>query len=127
MARTTATPGPTAASMAAVVTPAAMDSTRVAPASAPARAAAGTSPGFTATTTPSVGGHESLTATPGNRARSSSTRLGTTSTTASSPADAHDAPRSPPRRASPMRPPPMMASRAPMGGEGSPAERRQGR
>ena len=52
IARTTAVPGARLASSVATVTPAAMDRTRVVPASATSRQTAGTSAGFTARTVP---------------------------------------------------------------------------
>ena len=56
IARTTAADGPAAAAIVAVVTPAAIDNSRRAPAAAASRATSGTSGGFTASTAPSQAG-----------------------------------------------------------------------
>ena len=74
IARSTATPSPTAASIAAIVTPAAIDSTRVAPAAAASAATATMSGGFTDSTADVHGGTLSASATPGNIAASASRR-----------------------------------------------------
>ena len=66
MARTTAMPSPSAPVSAAVVTPAAMDSTRCTPTPASVRQVSATSLGFTAITAPSAASGSARTATPGN-------------------------------------------------------------
>ena len=63
-------------SMAAIVTPAAIDSTRVAPAAAASAATATMSGGFTASTADAHSGTRSVMATPGNRPASSARRSG---------------------------------------------------
>ena len=111
MARTTAVPGPAASWSVAVVTPAAIERMRGMP-SAPSTAhVAGTSAGFTATMAPSAATGSSTTLTPGNRASSSSRRAGSFSTTAMSAGSAQPDPSRPPRRASPIFPPPTICSR----------------
>ncbi len=107
MARTTAASVPTASSITAVVTPAAIDSTRPAPARPAAAAAAGTSPGFTASRAPSARPSNPLVATtPGRASASHSRRAATGSTTTISEAEPQPDDTSPPTRAAPMLPPP---------------------
>ena len=69
-------PGARSASSAAMVTPAAIDSTRLGPLAASARQAVATSPGFTAMTLPSAASGSSTTSTPGKAACSAASRLG---------------------------------------------------
>ncbi len=69
MQRTTATPGPAAASMVARFTPAAIDRIRRAPAPTTADVAAGTSGGLTARTAARQGGVTPSTATSGYMSR----------------------------------------------------------
>src|SRR4051812_32601361 len=115
MARPTGVPSPTQRSRLARGTPAAIDSTRCTPASATARHAPSTSPGFTAITAPSHAIGESVMSTSTNVAASSLRRASMGSTTMSSSARAHCAPNNPARRASPIFPPPTMARRVLIG------------
>ena len=107
IARTTATPDPTADWSVSIRTPAAIDSSRVAPASRAAAAAAAASGGLTARIADRHGTGSALTRTPGKVAASSSRRDSTSSTTPSSAAPNTPEPIIPPSRADPMLPPPI--------------------
>jgi hypothetical protein len=87
-------------------TPAAIDRTRSTPTAAAAATAGPTSAGLVATIRPAHRAGASPTATPGNRARRWARRSGSISTTATWSGDRDPLASRPPRRASPMRPPP---------------------
>ena len=111
MARTTGVPSPIQRSSLASGTPAAIESTRCTPASATERHALSTSLGFTAMTAPSHCIGSPVMSTSTNVAASSLRRGSIGSTTMISSARAHWAPSKPASRASPIFPPPTMASR----------------
>ena len=115
IARTTATgsacdPRPAAAcSMAAVVTPAAMDRIRDAPTDTAVAAAPAMSPGLTASTAPRQAGRSDVITTPGNIATSCSRRAGSASQIARVDGSVDPAASRPPTSAAPMFPPPITA------------------
>ena len=110
MHRTTATPSPAESSMVAMLIPAAIDNSRVAPAATAAAVAARTSDGLTAITAERHEGIVSTTATLGNMSLSSRRRGLSNSTTANlSGANTPDS-IIPPTRAAPMLPPPTMTT-----------------
>ena len=109
IARITRTAAPPAACKAARRTPAAIDTSRVAPAAAAARTAPCTSAGFTAMTASLHETTESVIRTPANMPASSFRRSGETSQTTMESAFRPDRKR-PCTSAAPMLPPPMTAS-----------------
>ena len=107
IARTTGDPGARSASSAAMVTPAAIDSTRLGPLAASARHTVATSAGFTAITLPSAAVGSSTTSTPGKASCSAAIRPWSGSTMRIPSSRWPPAVSKPPTSASPMRPPPI--------------------
>ena len=113
IARTTATVGPTADWSVSIRTPAAIDNTRVAPASRAPAAAATASGGLTARIADRHGTTSALTFTPGKLAASSARRASTSSTTPRSAAPNSPEPIIPSSSADPMLPPPISNTSTP--------------